>query len=215
MADFNIAYKISFKNEGGWVNDPNDTGGETYRGISRVYNPTWKGWAYIDSLKPSGAIKKNWTNATADKMAGDFYKATHWDKIKLDKAINQENANQIYDHALSGLPRAIEKVKAVLKRKFKKQVVENTTMSDADIEALNSVDQGQFFDEYKKIRTDFFKYSAAQLNPKDSVYGDIFLKYNKKPKASNITYLKGWLNRVGKYAYTGVQLTIDEVKKNP
>jgi len=215
MADFNIAYKISFKNEGGWVNDPNDLGGETYRGISRKYNPSWKGWAYIDSLKPSGAIKKNWTNTEADKLAGAFYKATHWDAIKLDKAISQDNANQIYDHALSGLPRAIEEAKAVLKRKFNKSVVENTTMSDADVQALNSVDQGQFFSEYKKMRGDFFKYSAAQLNPKDSAYGDIFLKYNKRPKTTNSVYVKGWLNRVNNYVYSGVQSTIEEVKKNP
>jgi len=215
MADFNIAYKISFVNEGGWVNDPNDLGGETYRGIARKFNPQWPGWKYIDSLKNSGVIKKNWTDKTADEYAKAFYKSTHWDKMRLDLAKDQDNANQLYDHALSGLPRAIEKAKAVLKRKFGKPVLENQTMSPSDIVALNEVNQKEFFDEYKNIRSDFFKYSAAQLAAKDSLYGDIFLKYNKKPKASNAVYVNGWLNRVNKYAYSGISASIDAVKKKP
>jgi hypothetical protein len=215
MADFNVAYKISFANEGGWVNDPNDLGAETYRGISRKYNPKWAGWAYIDSLKPSGVIKKNWTDAKADDFAKAFYKASSWDAMKLDFAKSQDNANQLYDHSLSGLPRAIEQAKAVLKRKFGKNVSENQKMSESDIVALNEVDQKQFFDEYKNIRTDFFKYSAAVFNPKDSIYGDILVKYNKNPRASNQVYVNGWLNRVNKYAYTGIETAIAEVKKKP
>jgi len=215
MADFNVAYKISFKNEGGWVNDPNDLGGETYRGISRRYNPNWAGWAYIDSLKPSNVIKKNWTDSKADEFARMFYKSQSWDSMKLDLAKSQDNANQLYDHSLSGLPRAIEQAKAVLKRKFKKNVVENQKMSESDILALNEVDQKQFFDEYKKVREEFFKYSASMFNPKDSLYGDILLKYNKHPKASNSVYINGWLSRVNKYVYSGLESGVETIKKNP
>ncbi len=36
------------KSEGGYVNDPNDSGGETYAGIARHYNPGWEGWDEVD-----------------------------------------------------------------------------------------------------------------------------------------------------------------------
>ena len=35
MADFRLAYKKIEAAEGGYVNDPDDKGGETYKGISR------------------------------------------------------------------------------------------------------------------------------------------------------------------------------------
>lgn len=51
MAYFGDAFKKLSIKEGGYVNDKDDAGGETYRGISRKYNPTWQGWTMIDSYK--------------------------------------------------------------------------------------------------------------------------------------------------------------------
>jgi lysozyme family protein len=43
MADFKQAYQLVLQNEGGYVNDPNDPGGETYKGVARnIYIVT--GW---------------------------------------------------------------------------------------------------------------------------------------------------------------------------
>ena len=41
----------TLKIEGGYVNDPDDRGAETYRGISRRFHPEWKGWPIIDRYK--------------------------------------------------------------------------------------------------------------------------------------------------------------------
>ena len=51
MADFTKAYALTAAYEGGYVDDPEDAGGETYRGISRRYHPSWQGWQIIDTLK--------------------------------------------------------------------------------------------------------------------------------------------------------------------
>ena len=51
MADFRLAYKKIEAAEGGYVNDPDDKGGETYKGISRKANPDWDGWISIDQIK--------------------------------------------------------------------------------------------------------------------------------------------------------------------
>ena len=48
MANFNEEFKKVILVEGGYVNDPDDAGGETYLGISRRYNPNSKIWNIID-----------------------------------------------------------------------------------------------------------------------------------------------------------------------
>lgn len=53
MATFNDAFKKLVKTEGSYVCDSDDSGGETYRGISRRYNPKWEGWNIIDTYKRS------------------------------------------------------------------------------------------------------------------------------------------------------------------
>ena len=56
MANFNESFNITLGYEGGYSNDPDDAGGETYKGISRRYHPGWKGWALIDELKSKGVF---------------------------------------------------------------------------------------------------------------------------------------------------------------
>ena len=51
MANFDAAYQKTAAHEGGYVNDPDDAGAETYKGISRRFNPSWIGWAKIDEMK--------------------------------------------------------------------------------------------------------------------------------------------------------------------
>jgi lysozyme family protein len=48
---FETALKHTLGFEGGYANSLTDAGGETFRGISRVSNPDWAGWAIIDSVK--------------------------------------------------------------------------------------------------------------------------------------------------------------------
>lgn len=45
-----LPYTLRF--EGGYVNDQNDKGGETYRGISRKANPDWEGWQLLKRHLP-------------------------------------------------------------------------------------------------------------------------------------------------------------------
>ena len=43
MANFDEAFALTMKSEGGYANNPNDTGGETYKGVSRKNHPKWNG----------------------------------------------------------------------------------------------------------------------------------------------------------------------------
>lgn len=51
---FESALKHTLKTEAGYVKDPLDRGGETFRGISRRSWPSWYGWKLIDQIKADG-----------------------------------------------------------------------------------------------------------------------------------------------------------------
>jgi len=51
MNNYLIAIIKVLKSEGGHANDPDDGGGETYRGIARKFWPQWAGWKIIDAAK--------------------------------------------------------------------------------------------------------------------------------------------------------------------
>ena len=51
MADFRESFNKVILAEGGYVNDPDDKGGETYLGISRVNHPYSTMWDIIDAIK--------------------------------------------------------------------------------------------------------------------------------------------------------------------
>lgn len=104
MANFTIALKKVLKNEGGYANNPNDAGGETYKGISRKNHSTWTGWVSIDQIKkahPKGfkTILEH-TPELQDKVK-EFYKRRFWDELCLDSCGNQELANQAFDMAVN------------------------------------------------------------------------------------------------------------------
>lgn len=216
MADFQTAFNIGAANESGYVNDPNDLGGETYRGIARKYNPQWAGWTVIDAYKSLvGTPSKGFTNPQWDTLASSFYKASYWDKIMGDQIADQDEANIIYDGSLSGLGRTISLVKTVLNKKFNQDLGQGTTMDGDTITSLNQVPASDFFNEFKKARQDFFIYSAAQLQPNDSIYYALFKQFNPNPTPSNSEYLKGWLNRVAKFSYGGITAVGGAIKANP
>lgn len=48
---FEDVYPYTRQFESGYANSTKDAGGETFRGISRVANPDWPGWAEVDHYK--------------------------------------------------------------------------------------------------------------------------------------------------------------------
>lgn len=110
MANFLEAFNITLKHEGGYANNPNDKGGETYQGIARNYWPNWIGWHYLD-----GILNKSY-NAIYSELNGfvaDFYYENFWIKFRLDEVKNQDIANQLYDWFMNS-GRAVEQVQKVL-----------------------------------------------------------------------------------------------------
>ncbi len=112
MSDFLTAHIKVMGHEGGYANNPNDTGGETYKGVARKHHPKWGGWKYIDGAK--GVLTKqpvygtpeyrNWVKFLNSQLAGinalqqlvlAFYEQGFWKR--LGEIDNQELATWVYD----------------------------------------------------------------------------------------------------------------------
>ena len=108
MADFEKAYEKTMGHEGGYTNDPNDAGGETYKGIARVYNPSWSGWEIIDAAKQDTNFPYNLDdNLDLQYNVKAFYKAKYWDVNRLDDVNDQTVAEELFDTGVNmGIGRA-------------------------------------------------------------------------------------------------------------
>lgn len=102
MAQFEIAYATTNKNEGGYVNDAADKGGETYAGITRLNYPTWAGWAIIDDLKRATGFPAILTaNTQLQTLKVQFYRTEYWNALSLDIVNAQSVANELYDTSVN------------------------------------------------------------------------------------------------------------------
>jgi lysozyme family protein len=91
------------KVEGGYSNDPDDTGGETMYGISRVYNPDWPGWMLVDAAKTGGAAI---VYDEVYRLARDFYIDTRWNAFNGDAIaeVEPELAFQLLELSTHSIP---------------------------------------------------------------------------------------------------------------
>ncbi len=101
MAQFDKEFDELILAEGGYVNDKDDAGGETYLGISRKNNPKWIGWEVIDEVKNkygtkniTSRLKKDTALTNSAKL---LYKQNYWDVLELDDILSQDIAHQLFD----------------------------------------------------------------------------------------------------------------------
>ena len=83
MAEFEPAFQHTLKWEGGYVNNPDDPGGETKYGISKRAFP-----------------KENIANLTRDR-AEALYRMNYWTPLGLALVAPQQVANKVFDLAVN------------------------------------------------------------------------------------------------------------------
>ena len=190
MAYFHIAYSNTKYNEAGYVNDPDDNGGETYNGISRVYNPQWSGWPAIDRAKNDKLLNKSLLQLIDEyldpKAEPNFYIKKYWNVVWGDKITDQNIANELFDTGVNMHPsRAIEFLQSglnLLNRNEKNypDIVEDGIMGNNTLSALRSYLSQNHANGLLKI-----------MNTLQNMhYINYMRKYPKQEK-----YARGWLNR--------------------
>ena len=116
MANYRSAILKVLLTEGGYANDPDDSGGETYKGIARNFWPRWSGWVIIDIAKKQHgyelALNRN-MQLNDDVIA--FYKVNFWDKVGGDFIIDQSIANDLVDAAVNeGIKGAVKRAQGIV-----------------------------------------------------------------------------------------------------
>ena len=118
MVDFNKALQKTLINEGGYSIDPDDAGGETYKGISRRYHPNWAGWSLIDAAKtdPDSTFHANLEDIEElQTLIADLYKELYWDRFWGNSIPNQSIAEKLFDTSVNlGVRRAVEYLQEAL-----------------------------------------------------------------------------------------------------
>jgi lysozyme family protein len=104
MADFTTALARTLAYEGGWDDDPDDPGGETFRGITRRDHPQWPGWQAVDRLRceyPREFPACLGRDAALQRCVYDLYQATYWNAVHGDGIGDQAVANEVFDTAVN------------------------------------------------------------------------------------------------------------------
>jgi len=188
MAEFMEAYKITLKHEGGYCNDEDDAGGETYKGIARNYNKTWKGWSIVDQHKQrSGFPESAYNDTNLDKEVHAFYKERYWDVNLLDDVDSQPVANEMFDTGVNmGVGRAgkfLQQALNLLNNNGKRwdDIVEDGDVGKNTLKALNAC---------LAFRGDETLYKILNV-----LQGMHYINYmTKSPTQEKYAY--GWFNRV-------------------
>ena len=173
-ADFNLGYKATAVVEGGYTLDPH----ETWRGIDRVEQPGWRGWALVDKIKASGggnhsipSLNEALVNAELQSMVLEFFKANFWDMIKGDQITDQAVANKVYDAAVNmGAGTAIRMVQKAV------GVPVDGIIGPHTIAAINAMTEADELAKFKSVREEHYE-EIVGAHPEDQ------------------KYLKSWLGR--------------------
>lgn len=105
MADYRKLIPFILKFEGGFVNDPNDSGGLTNKGVTlNTFRSVYGRAKTINDLK----------RMTVDQWR-HIFKSLYWDKCKADDIADQSIANMLVDFAWhSGVTTAIKKLQKIV-----------------------------------------------------------------------------------------------------
>lgn len=171
MADVNKLVPHILKFEGGFVNDPDDLGGATNKGVTFK---TYKLYRKRKGLPiPSiGDLKR----LSIDEFT-DILKTMYWDACRADSIQSQSVANAIVDWAWhSGTTTAAKEIQRVLGVKAD-GIIGNTTLS-----AINSQSPLPLFGKIKAARVKYIERIC-------------------KSRPVNQKYYRGWMNRINDLQY--------------
>jgi lysozyme family protein len=166
MADVRLLVPHILKWEGGFVNDPDDLGGATNKGVTyRTYKLYCK-----RNGKPVPTIED--LKHITDEEFSDVLKSMYWDACRADKIESQSVANAIVDWAWhSGTITAVKEVQKVL------GVQADGIIGNITLAAINSKSPLPLFGSIQQARIAYLERIC-----------------NARP--ANKKFVRGWMNRV-------------------
>lgn len=190
MADIKVLAKFILSFEGGYVNDPADSGGPTNKGVTLA---AWREHGY--DKNSDGVIDTKDVKLLTVDDATSIMKKQFWDKWKADQIKDQSLANILVDWIWGSGKWGILKPQRIL------GVTADGVVGPKTLAALNSANSRALFNKIKASRAEFFnqivKESVAAYEKKIGRKATQAekLKYTKQ------RFLKGWMRRLNAIEY--------------
>ncbi len=215
MADFAHYFPLLLTNEGGYVFDPHDPGGETWQGVSRVHNPQWAGWPLVDAHKARPDWPANCQVYPRNKLATAvlekdaalaalvraFYQAQYWDSLHLSGIANQCIASQLCDIGVnSGVGRVGRLAQYVLAASFGWHGVIDGQLGPATIAGINAAPAEEYYNALVAARRAFYQYRAGHPVAPPALVA-LLQSVHLVPDAAMQRYLPAWLGRISAIPY--------------
>jgi lysozyme family protein len=145
MADFRTAVKLTLIHEGGYVNNPNDSGGPTKYGITQKDLPGID----IEGLTEDQAVQ--------------YYSERYW-KPLYSEILSQDVANKIFDMGvLFGIGEAVKLLQLAL------HVGNDGDFGAETLAAVNETNPDQLLSVYKTLLTSY-TLRIALNHPQDRIF---------------------------------------------
>lgn len=159
---------------GGYVNDPDDRGGETNMGITIA---TWRAYAPTDlNIEATSSTLRNMTK----KQAEVIYYNHYWIPKGFCNLENTKIVLMVYDWTITS-GRAVTQIRKMLRNEYNPNLVVSNTMDDDMIHCINAIEeQEQLLLRIAEIRKDYYR----SLTITDGVPN------------TQVRFLNGWINRV-------------------
>lgn len=172
MANVNELIPIILKWEGGYVNDPDDLGGATNKGITLN---TFKYYRKINKL-PDPTIDDLMNIKDSEWLA--VLKSLYWNKWQADKIKNQSVANILVDWVWASGGYGIKWPQKLL------GVDQDGIVGTKTLTAVNEYPQGQqvLFNELQRIRIEYIDWICSL-------------------RTTNRKFRNGWLNRINSFHF--------------
>lgn len=184
MANIDNLIPFILKWEGGFVNDPTDSGGPTNKGVTIA---TYQAYCRQKGLpRPTVEQLKN----IPDAHWHDIIKTMYWDRWQADDIHSQKVANILVDWVWASGVHGIKKPQSLL------GVQADGIVGARTLSAVNFADPDQLFDALYKDRVRFINaivarsVAAYEKKVGRKATESELLKHTKK------RFLKGWLNRL-------------------
>ena len=152
--------------EGGFVNDPDDLGGATNKGVTlKTYKAYCRRKGY-----PQPTVER--LKDLTDEQFMDILKTMYWDACRGDEIVSQSVADSIVDWAWnSGTATAVKEVQRIL------GVKDDGVIGNITLAAINSWSHLPLFGQIKQARIAYIERIC-----------------NARP--ANKKFYRGWLNRI-------------------
>ena len=165
------------QHEGGFVNDPDDKGGFTYRGITRKNFPNWEGWQIVDTNLPlkNGQIIKN---EELEQYVREFYYDNFYHPMKIDEIDNMLISGHLLCHGVNaGIKNSVKILQKSINEICNENISVDGIIGKITLSYANSNEQEKIANEMIVKRKEYYT-NLAKRNP------------------SQQKFLKGWINRV-------------------